>query len=43
MKGRSLWDDTRRRLLANKAAMAGFVVLGLLILIAIFGPLVWPH
>jgi len=43
IKGRSLWDDSRRRLLANKAAMAGFIVLGLLTLIAIVGPFVWPH
>ena len=43
IKGRSLWDDSRRRLLSNKAAMAGFVVLALLILIAIFGPFLWPH
>lgn len=43
VKGRSLWEDSRRRLLANKAAMAGFIVLGLLIVIALFGPFVWPH
>ena len=43
IKGRSLWDDSLRRLLANKAAMAGFIVLGLLTLIAIVGPFVWPH
>ncbi|MDP3492489.1 MAG: ABC transporter permease subunit [Hyphomonadaceae bacterium] len=43
VKGRSLWDDSRRRLLANKAAMAGFIVLGLLTLIALIGPFVWPH
>ena len=43
VKGRSLWDDSRRRLLSNKAAMAGFVVLGLLILIAVFGPFLWPY
>ncbi len=43
IKGRSLWDDSLRRLLANKAAMAGFVVLGILTLIALIGPLVWPH
>lgn len=43
VKGRSLWDDSRRRLLANKAAMAGFIVLGALSLIAVIGPLVWPH
>lgn len=43
VKGRSLWDDSRRRLLANKAAVAGMVVLSLLTLIAIVGPLIWPH
>jgi oligopeptide transport system permease protein len=43
VKGRSLWDDSLRRLVANKAAMVGFAVLGLLVLIAIFGPMVWPH
>jgi oligopeptide transport system permease protein len=43
IKGRSLWDDSLRRLLANKAAMAGFIVLGILALIALIGPLVWPH
>jgi oligopeptide transport system permease protein len=43
VKGRSLWDDSLRRLLANKAAMAGFIVLGLLTLIAVIGPFIWPH
>jgi len=43
IKGRSLWDDSRRRLLANKAAIAGAVVLGVLTLIALLGPLFWPH
>ena len=43
IKGRSLWDDTRRRLLANKAAVAGAVVLSIFILLAVIGPLVWPH
>jgi len=43
VKGRSLWDDSRRRLLSNKAAMAGFIVLGLLVLIAVLGPFLWPH
>ncbi len=41
--GRSLWDDARRRLFANKAAMASMIVLLALVMIAIFGPMVWPH
>ncbi|MDB5462840.1 MAG: Peptide transporter permease, partial [Phenylobacterium sp.] len=32
LKGRSLWDDARRRLLCNRGAVAGMVVLGLLVL-----------
>ena len=43
IKGRSLWDDSRRRLISNKAAMAGFIVLGFLVLIAVLGPFLWPH
>lgn len=43
VKGRSLWDDSRRRLFANKAAVAGMIVLGLLTVMAFIGPLVWPH
>lgn len=43
VKGRSLWDDSRRRLFANKAAVAGMILLALLTLIAFIGPLVWPH
>jgi len=38
VRGRSLWDDALRRLLRNRAAVAGMVVLGLLVLAAIFGP-----
>jgi oligopeptide transport system permease protein len=43
IKGRSLWDDSRRRLFSNKAAVAGMIVLGLLTVLAFIGPLVWPH
>jgi len=38
VKGRSLWDDARRRLFSNKAAIAGMVVLGLMVLLAVLGP-----
>ncbi len=43
VKGRSLWDDSRRRLLANKAAIAGAIVLTLMAVIAFIGPIFWPH
>jgi len=40
--GRSLWQDALRRLLRNQAAVAGMVVLGLMILGAVFGPALLP-
>ena len=43
VKGRSLWDDSRRRLLGNKAAIAGMIVLSVMTLVAILGPVFWPH
>jgi oligopeptide transport system permease protein len=42
VKGRSLWDDARRRLLRNRAAVAGIALLGLLIAAAIVGPALAP-
>ncbi|WP_084395622.1 ABC transporter permease [Henriciella aquimarina] len=41
--GRSLWDDARRRLFNNKAAVVSMWVLGVLILLALFGPMLWVH
>ncbi len=43
LQGRSLWDDARARLLRNRAAVVSMWVLGLLILIAAFGPMLWMH
>lgn len=43
LKGRSLWDDARRRLLHNKAAVAGMAVLAVLLLLAAFGPYLVPY
>jgi len=43
LAGRSLWDDARARLFRNKAAVASMVVLGLLVLVAAFGPMLWVH
>jgi oligopeptide transport system permease protein len=42
VKGRSLWDDARRRLLRNKAAVASMIVLAVMVLLSVFGPLVVP-
>jgi oligopeptide transport system permease protein len=42
LKGRSLWDDARRRLLHNKAAVAGMAALAVLVLLAAFGPYLVP-
>ena len=39
----SLWSDAWRRLLANKAAVAGGLVLMILIVLAIFAPWIAPH
>ncbi|MDJ0922685.1 MAG: ABC transporter permease subunit [Henriciella sp.] len=41
--GRSLWDDARARLFRNKAAVVSMIILGVLIIIALFGPMVWVH
>jgi oligopeptide transport system permease protein len=43
LKGRSLWDDARRRLLHNRAAVASVIVLAALVLLAAFGPYLVPY
>ena len=42
LKGRSLWADARRRLLRNRAALAGMIVLGVIALLALLAPLLSP-
>ena len=42
VKGRSLWDDARRRLLRNRAAMASLILLAVLLVAAIIGPYLVP-
>ncbi|MCX2723527.1 ABC transporter permease subunit [Roseibium salinum] len=42
-KGRSLWEDARDRLFANRAAVASMIVLAAIALISIFGPILSPH
>jgi ABC-type dipeptide/oligopeptide/nickel transport system permease subunit len=39
----SLFRDVLRRLLRNRSAQAGLVILGFLLLIAIFAPVIAPH
>ncbi|MFM2486207.1 ABC transporter permease subunit [Celerinatantimonas yamalensis] len=43
VKGRSLWQDVRRRLFRNKAAVVSMVILGLILLLAIFAPFLSKH
>jgi oligopeptide transport system permease protein len=43
VKGRSLWDDARRRLLRNRAAMASLALLVLLVAAAVIGPYLLPY
>lgn len=40
--GRSLWEDARRRLGRNKAAMACLYILGFILICALFVPFIWP-
>ncbi|MEO0982024.1 MAG: ABC transporter permease subunit [Pseudomonadota bacterium] len=41
--GRSLWDDARRRLFRNRAAVTSMWILAVLVAFAFIGPLVWVH
>ncbi|KCZ88910.1 ABC transporter permease subunit [Hyphomonas johnsonii] len=41
--GRSLWEDARARLFRNKAAVISMWILGVIVLIAVFGPMVWVN
>jgi oligopeptide transport system permease protein len=43
IKGRSLWQDARRRLFANKAAVASMIVLAAIAIMSVVMPNVWPH
>jgi oligopeptide transport system permease protein len=42
-KGRTLWDDARRRLARNPAAITSLAMLCVLALLAVFGPFLWVH
>jgi oligopeptide transport system permease protein len=43
VKGRSLWDDALARLMRNRAAVTSMVILGILILLATVGRVLWVH
>jgi oligopeptide transport system permease protein len=43
VKGRGLWDDARRRLARNRAAVTGAAVLAMLVMLAIVGPWLVPY
>jgi oligopeptide transport system permease protein len=43
LRGRSLWDDARRRLLRNRAAFASLIMLAVLVVAAIVGPYLAPY
>jgi len=43
LKGRSLWDDARRRLLRNRAAVTSMILLLAMVLLAVVGPYLAPY
>jgi oligopeptide transport system permease protein len=43
LKGRSLWDDARRRLLRNRAAVASMALLAVMVVLAVVGPYLAPY
>jgi len=43
VRGRSLWQDARRRLFRNKAAVVSMIVLGIIAGLALFAPWLSPH
>jgi len=42
VQGQSLWDDARRRLFANPAALASMIVLAIILALALFGQFLSP-
>lgn len=43
IKGRSLWQDARRRLFRNKAAVGSMIILAIIVVLAIFAPYLSRH
>jgi oligopeptide transport system permease protein len=42
-EGRSLWEDARRRLFRNRAAVVSMIILGIITVLAVIGPFFSPH
>lgn len=42
-RGRSLWEDAWRRLMRNPPAVISLYVFAILVMLAVFGPLLWVH
>ena len=43
VQGRSLWQDARRRLFANKAAVTSMIILAIIAGMSIIMPMTWPY
>ncbi len=43
VKGRSLWQDARRRLFRNKAAVVSMIILSIIVLLALLAPYLSQH
>lgn len=43
VRGRSLWEDALRRLLRNRAAVSGMIMLAILVAAAVVGPFLVPY
>jgi oligopeptide transport system permease protein len=43
VRGRSLWEDALRRLLRNRAAVSGMIMLAILVAAAVIGPFLSPY
>ena len=43
VRGRSLWEDALRRLLRNRAAVSGMIMLAVLVAAAVIGPFLSPY
>lgn len=43
IRGRSLWEDARNRLLNNKAAVAAMIILAIVLLLVVLAPLLSPY